>query len=170
MTACILSLLLAVEPGRWSAEVALLQEAVGMPGLAGADLFTTGPHPGLVAGLTVRHLDRGWFSLHQTARLGGFLHGPPRLDAFFLSSELVPRATFGFGLALEGGLGLGVHQPIDRPGLLVSLRVGLAFRPPSWPLGVFTSYQVMAVGPTNVAPILPRSLLQLGVTVPLALR
>lgn len=164
----------------WPLDATVVQEAVGLPGLAGDNVFTTGPHLGLTVGTRYRYLSRGLFALHQSATLGGFSHGSPGLDGLFLQTELVPAAEFPFGLSFEGALGVGYFHalsfggtargsPVGDPAAMVSLRTGVRFMFPGNRVGVLASYQVMLETPAGITVLLPRTLLHLGLTVRLGL-
>lgn len=170
----------------WTVSVDLLQEAMAVPTVRGAEILTPPLHPGLQAEVEARFFGGDRLSLGWAERLGGFAHSEIASTAFLSAA---PRLRLGLpgGLGLwldpaEVGVGLrfpagaryelgeaGLAEGRDPPSVqhLVAAGLGLGWRPRDAAWGLRLSYRAGVLWPApDLYQVLslPESTLGLGVS------
>lgn len=168
-----------------SVSVDLLQEALGLPGVRGADLLRGDLHPGFQVEGQLRYGGGDRFALGQGLRLGGWVHegvGNLGFLSTVLSAEIGLPARLSLRLdPVELGLGLatlpgtrytagdaGLEAATDPPQLrlLGGAGLGLSWALPDSPWSLNLSYRAaLELSPPAVFDLvaLPHSTLGLGV-------
>lgn len=167
-----------------TASVELLQEALGLPGVRGLDLFRGALHPGLQVEGALRYNDSERVGVGQGLRVGGWAHDGVGNMAFLTTvlrvqfglpagfSLLVDPAEVGFGLAslpgerfVRGASGLEVANDPPQMRLIGGAGLGLSWTIPesTWALRLSYRAAVEASPPAVFdLPVLPHSTLGFG--------